>query len=353
MDAVARVVRSSSGGSRCQRSPLVVVQDDGYDTVGGDVVFRRLLDRLRGDEAVIVCLDTPPHVYSMGGEDSLQLIDCFTNPYGMKMGETMPSAETVLTEIEHTMYTHLGDVISSNDAQCVETQADPRSRGGTVVGIDGLSTLVQYAGFRRVARFLSRVRRHPKVYCVVGYLHTDMHDAHEVALVRQDALCLVHLLPGWGLAVEQSRPGDSLGKLVLRIKRSQGCSKTESYEYWLDGDADAEGLRIEPIKEQRHMVSQESKPASVSTVLQLQMGSNMKLELSEEEKKAKTSVVLPYEHQGHHGAYHTNDYRDYLPPEAGGHGPSSGHLGHILYVRDSDSEGDFDSDEDPDDDLDI
>ena len=54
------------------------------------------------------------------------------------------------------------------------------------------------------------------------------------------------------------------------------------------------------------------------------------------------------------------DFRDYLPPAAGGRatataagGPASNpnRLGHILYVRDS--EGEADSDEDPDDDLDI
>lgn len=80
-------------------------------------------------------------------------------------------------------------------------------------------------------------------------------------------------------------------------------------------------------------------------------------------------------------AYKTGDFRDYLPPEAGGRaaarpasaaggaaagaaggagagtGAGGGEigvrqgLGHILYVRDSGSE--HDSDEDPDDDLDI
>ncbi len=85
-------------------------------------------------------------------------------------------------------------------------------------------------------------------------------------------------------------------------------------------------------------------------------------------------------------AYQTGDFRDYLPPEAGGRarpGSAAGsragqpdpaalgtaaaataggegqqqqqqqqRLGHILYVRDSASEPE-DSDEDPDDDLDI
>lgn len=75
-----------------------------------------------------------------------------------------------------------------------------------------------------------------------------------------------------------------------------------------------------------------------------------------QERAAKEKVVLPYEHQGQSSIYQAADFREYLPPAAGGHGAAAGgsgenRLGHILYVRDSDEE--HDSDEDPDDDLDI
>ena len=69
-------------------------------------------------------------------------------------------------------------------------------------------------------------------------------------------------------------------------------------------------------------------------------------------------MVLPYEHRGQSARYATTAFEEYLPPAAGGRGAGrpvegvgSGKLGHILYVRDSESE--HDSDEDPDDDLDI
>lgn len=336
MDSVARVLRSSLGGGRSfsgVSAPLIVLQDDGYDTVGGDVVFRHLVDRLC-HSAVIVCLENPPEVYM----ESNTVIDCFTNPCGLdnvtdKKGYRehawLMEDTSTLEKLEEEIY--MG--IESSD------------RGSVVVGVDGVSSLVQHVGSRPVAHMLSRVRRHPKVECLVIYLHADMHGPEDLALVSHDALCLVRLVPGWGLAVDQSRPGDSIGKCILCIKRSHGCKRTETYEYWMDEE---KGVRIEFVKE-RHQVS--SLTAESASVMK-QMQSNMKLELSEEEKKAKTSVVLPYEHQGHHDAYHTNDYRDYLPAEAGGYGPS-GHLGRILYVRESDSEDDFDSDEDPDDDLDI
>ena len=50
MDSIARIIRSSLGhvgkSSTGVCAPLVVLEDDGYDTVGDDVVFRRVLDRL-------------------------------------------------------------------------------------------------------------------------------------------------------------------------------------------------------------------------------------------------------------------------------------------------------------------
>lgn len=72
-----------------------------------------------------------------------------------------------------------------------------------------------------------------------------------------------------------------------------------------------------------------------------------------QEREARQAVILPYEHQGAGRAYQTDDYKDYLPHSAGGQGKGTGQdlLGHIMYVRDSES--DHDSDEDPDDDLDI
>ncbi|GLI68283.1 hypothetical protein VaNZ11_012643 [Volvox africanus] len=93
------------------------------------------------------------------------------------------------------------------------------------------------------------------------------------------------------------------------------------------------------------------------------VGSSMRLSLTEEERRAKQQVVLPYQHQGQKhrssalgAAYAAGDHAGYLPPAAGGTGPAAGgrgqqSLGHILYVRDSASEAD--SDQELDEDLDI
>lgn len=350
MDSIARVIRSSIGhagkSSSVVGAPLVVLEDDGYDTVGGDVVFRRILDRLVSlhddDFAAAVCVENPPDVYMESSSKTNRqciVIDCFTNPCGLSM---------VKKKVDR-QYAWMGGDSLEKLEETIQESFVVYDSCSAVVGIDGMSCFVKHFGPRPVAHFLSRLRRHPRVRCVVIYLHADIHEEspQDLAMVSQDVLCHVQLVPGWGLALDQSRPGDSIGKLILRVKKTQGCKKTEVFEYWMDGE---EGLRMESRGE-RQKTSQASEPASVTSVSQ-QMQSNMKLELSEEERRAKTNVVLPYEHQGHQDAYQTNDYRDYLPAEAGGHGPS-GHLGHIVYIRDSDSDGEYDSDEDPDDDLDI
>jgi len=94
-------------------------------------------------------------------------------------------------------------------------------------------------------------------------------------------------------------------------------------------------------------------PPTAGVSFPVHLAGGMRLSVSEEEAAARAAVPLPYEHQGQGSLYTTSDYRDYLPMEAGGRKQdSSGRLGHILYVRDSDSD-EPDSDEDPDDDLDI
>lgn len=76
-----------------------------------------------------------------------------------------------------------------------------------------------------------------------------------------------------------------------------------------------------------------------------------------QDRAARAAVQLPYVHQGARKSHKVADFRQHLPPAAGGYGPGvedaagSGKLGHILYVRDSEEE--HDGDEDPDDDLDI
>lgn len=83
-----------------------------------------------------------------------------------------------------------------------------------------------------------------------------------------------------------------------------------------------------------------------------QLAGGMVLSRTAEEESARARVSLPYEHQGQGARYDPGtDFRQYLPPEAGGTAGGGRRLGHILYLRDSGSEAD--SDEDPDDDLDL
>ena len=112
----------------------------------------------------------------------------------------------------------------------------------------------------------------------------------------------------------------------------------------------------------------------------LQKALPFKLGVTEEESRARASVVLPFEHQGGYAprdsersvvgssgsAYLSGDFLKYLPRDAGGRGgvDGGGHggrrgrggPGQIVYVRDSDDEGSGsapDSDEELDEDADF
>lgn len=233
-------------------------------------------------------------------------------------------------------------------------------------------------GPRRMARMVDAVRRNPNTYCMVlGCVHDDMHDEHEVSLVCPDPVAEVHVL--------------AERRVVSKLATAKGCKRTErcTFEAGPDGGAvfcgegDAvrlASLQIGTSKSSKLAASSTSSISSISATSSISSISSISApERSEAERLAKSNVVLPYERQGHARVFADDaDFREYLPVEAGGWmagGRSMGggvrekketremretdsarsthRLGTIKYLRgDSDDES-FDSDEDPDDDVDI
>ena len=77
-----------------------------------------------------------------------------------------------------------------------------------------------------------------------------------------------------------------------------------------------------------------------------------------EEASARANVVLPFEHLGAGRLYDEGNFLAYLPRDAGGARTENSAVnkgrGHIMYVRDSDSDASApDSDEELDEDIDI
>ena len=389
MDTLSRLVRqrppSSIFGS--DKSHLIIIEDS-VETVGGGRIFKEVgslfflpctlslgcitndtvqaFHRIKAGSkdtvSVIVCVDSPPAHYTTGAvvkgdeeERSPTLIDCCTDPCGELdlVGDGTYQSVPVFRE-PGRQSSRMLDVLLETILSSLHSGGSPP--GKAIVGLDDISHIVRHFGAHRTRVFLDALRSDTAARCILVGLHSDLVQPHEGAIVSHDTTCLVQLEPGWKLIMASSSvestagtasssQSDAIGIMTLYIRKKQGCKKTETYEYWIP---DAHHMTFKIWKEP----GQTATTAKDTTNIAAPLGS-MKLELSQQEQEAKTHVKLPYEHRGHDASlYDTGDYRDYLPPQAGGHGPSSGPLGHILYVRDSDSE-EPDSDEDPDDDLDI
>lgn len=334
-------------------------------------VLKLLLDgvvsgALSAHTVTLAALGEPPSTYNAllhaTPSNRLTLLDCFTDPYGWSARqETTPGTPTL------QVFPPTGGLHQLKDSLLTTAVGMPNQR--TCAVIDSLSPLIDAFGAQKVVALLASLRQHPSVACVVCLMHADLHSPADVAAVTHGACCLAYLQPASGLSatlVSGSRPhraADPLGRVVVKSRSRKGCVKVDVHDYWID----EEGLRYAKSTAapaaSRHAASQlrnGSNPAAdvatptaaAAAALPSQLAGGMHLGLSEREEAARKAVRLPYEHQGQSALYSSGDWRDYLPEEAGGRRQGSSRLGHIMYVRDSDSE-EPDSDEDPDDDLDI
>lgn len=304
---------------------------------------------------VVVAIEEAAEEYCTSECTNVHIIDCFSDPYGWNReflgskhgGISLFSCDRgTHDDKQHMLLSTVYDDILTASKEHWDTS------NSICILFAGVSEMIKNYGSRMVAHFLSRLRAEECIRCVCVHVHADLHTQMDMSLICSQASCAMTLEPAWGL-LEASQSGgkgalgiEPYGKMVIRTRRSQGCRKKDVLSYWIGKDE----IILEPWKPPTMPAVKESLQDTRQEPHA--MLSSMKLELSDQEIAAKTAVKLPYEHRGDGSRYQTNDYRDYLPPEAGGHGLSDKKLGHILYVRDSDSE-EPDSDEDPDDDLDI
>lgn len=207
--------------------------------------------------------------------------------------------------------------------------------------LDSMSPLIDAFGAPAVCAMLGALRL--GAAGVVAALHSDLHPRAEVDALCYGASCVAEL----GLAPERPPPAPQThGRLAIRVKRKSGMVKAENIEYRIENDGEITFHK--PLEVSTGITAPPPTDAAATSAL-----ATMRLEVSAEEAAARERVQLPYEHQGQGQLYAAGlDFREYLPEAAGGRRRGQGRLGHILYVRDSDSE-DPDSDEDPDDDLDV
>lgn len=301
-----------------------------------DVVTSVGQRRATATAVLIAAISTAPSTYAklagLSLPDSTHIIDLYSNPFAWGRAE---GGALIQEKLSH------------------EQLAQPHC-----FIIDDLSALIDTLGPLKTGALLAQLRRKPHISAVVCYLHADLHKSEDVATVKTGLTCLVSIQQqpeSAALADPKWVPCCRVQTILRRSKGGRASSESKLCRITSKG---IEFREVQPSMQQQQPVAANTNGSSEATNAQTtaavtglvsQVAGGMKLELTEEERVARGSVRLPYEHQREEGRYATGDFRDYLPPEAGGKG---GKLGHILYVRDSDSE-DVDSDEDPDDDLDI
>jgi hypothetical protein len=322
----------------------------------------------------IAAFAEPPSAYhyllkSVGNSSNcVHFVDCWTNPYGWptpalsekKIQSNLQSPlarEAVLPFFQSPSSNSLNGLLEQ-----VVTQ--PKS----LLFIDSIDPLIDVFGLPAVCSFLTSLRNN--AVSIVFLLHADLRSQHEVAALCYGAVCLAELVPA------NERPENYVqphGRLSLKFQRKNGAVKSEGLDYRINNNRAAveflpslykpssvPSSKLTPAAasaaEAAPLAKTSTAPTTVSSTLNglgQQLAGGMRLDVSAEEAAARSQVQLPYEHQGQGQLYASGgDFRDYLPEAAGGRRRGTGRLGHILYVRDSDSE-DPDSDEDPDDDLDV
>lgn len=291
----------------------------------------------------IVALEDPPSTYDYlrGTGTRCSVLDCWTNPYGWDLIKSNSATH----EGPHlALFTEPDGPKALHERIVAAMQVGNTSASRMHVYLDGLSSLMDVFGVQSTCIFLSKLRADACIASVCFRLHSDLHSEQEIRALCHGATCTMSLRP----CIDSSE-NSTLVDAYFQIRRRNGLPKTEKLRFRLDGD----GLECSLVTNFQgagaSITSNPSARQAKGAELSRSMAGGMRLEVSETEASARRDVQLPYEHQGKGTLYSSPDYRDYLPEAAGGNAPR---LGHILYVRESDSE-EPDSDEDPDDDLDI
>ncbi|CAM6026088.1 unnamed protein product [Sphagnum balticum] len=380
-EAVARLLRD--GVVVGEQAPAVMLCDS-LQTRAAPALFTHFFasltsniaaGRAQAKSVVVVSLTFCVVVVADGwGRESLQLVDCYTDPLGWN--ERIQGAEKLgedggrHTELEaSSAYSTLcHDISDLNSLLSIvlrsgQAAVNQQSKAHFAVLIDSISFLLRYQSVAAITNFLSALRSHEQVSALMWVVHGDLHEARVVASLEYVATTVIHIkpqihLPGQMLETQHKRETRRHGRIYVRQKKRNGRVREQVEEFQIENS----GVKFAPVTLMTEMHQAVSLTSSMPKV-------QFNLELSDKEREDRSKVVLPFEHQGDGKEVHIYDGRpDSVQstfgslnvvnggsrhPEVVGsvaHKPSG--VGEIHYLRDSDDERP-DSDEDPDDDLDI
>eukprot|EP00049_Salpingoeca_infusionum_P003816 m.71168 g.71168 ORF g.71168 m.71168 type:complete len:311 (+) comp12285_c0_seq1:151-1083(+) len=301
-----------------------------------------------GNSKLIVLADAPNHT-------ALPLLE-FVVHKALSLGNQIVGIDTERTtrhggEFDRVIW-YAVDWCNNNANSAVEQCTAAATNGATIV-IDSMSSFASLVGERQALKYLKKWADSTAVLCI-------MHSTATPFLV-QSTLSIAHTVTQLQVTEPQCRARveikEQTGKVkvatvyyqVHRVDRASG-----PVQLVLTEERVSTGIKVAPTAP---VVPQESDASDDPTA-----NLTFNLKLSEQEKKARANISLPYEHTGQSAPSTgqpaaAKSGTTAVPVSASGNTPASGgssgqkaRSGVIYY--EPDEVDDFD-DEDPDDDLDL
>lgn len=258
---------------------------------------------------VVLCFDAPPSAWTRRQEKRI-LVDL---GHGQSDGAIF-SLEDALRRVREACSSSLD------------------GRGRHVAVLDTFEALQRCAGRLDALRLVRGLQDLPTFRRVLLLVRSDGMEAKHIRWMESMAEHVVELLPPM-----DERHADAA---VRRTKMRHGRVETMPLQDvcvhangLVDVKKDATSTKI-AAKARGHADRMERHGNAT--------GVSMRFGLRDEEREARAKVALPHEHEAVAVHRSNDDFRTWLPPQAGGV---------VHYMRDSDT--DLDTDDDPDDDLDI
>mmetsp|Transcript_781 Transcript_781/g.4854 ORF Transcript_781/g.4854 Transcript_781/m.4854 type:complete len:293 (-) Transcript_781:3016-3894(-) len=258
---------------------------------------------------VVLCFDAPPSAWTRRQEKRI-LVD-------LELGQSHGAAFSLV------------DALQRVRAAC---SSSLDRRGRHVVVLDTFEALQRCAGRLDALRLVRGLQGMSTFRRVLLLVRSDGMEAKQIRWMESMAEHVVELLPPM-----DERHADAA---VRRTKIRHGRVETMPLQ-----DVCVHANALVDVKKDTTSMKNATKARGHSDRVERHGNATavpMRLGLRDEEREARAKVALPHEHEAVAVRRSNEDFRTWLPPQAGGV---------VHYMRDSDT--DLDTDDDPDDDLDI
>ncbi|GMH32497.1 hypothetical protein BSKO_00331 [Bryopsis sp. KO-2023] len=332
----------------------VLLLEDTAEFCGGQFVWRQVVSELftsfskhraRAERIRVIPVDWPEKEYvniqqSTRDAPPIEFHDCSSDPLGWLRQDEGDAPDNKPGSVTPEETDTAGGALKKLES--VLKQGSSQS----VAILDSLTTLLLRFSFAEVLSLVEFLRRSHA--CVILRIYKDVHlpritQAFEwmssafiemgcpTDLQRDIAESVMGKPPHGSIDIKQKTQAGRVSVTSYWFTLNNGCG-VDFFSPPVDMKVNAQQAAVAKVKAD---ADKKGEDVPLEKSLMDDMEGGMKLTLTEQERQAKASVVLPYEKTGKDGDDENSGQK----------------LGEIVYYRDS--ENDYDSDEDPDDDLDI